>query len=110
MQGAQVQSLVGEHAMGQLSLCTTTTELVRLNKRACMLQTTEPMCSGPHQPQLDRENPHAKTREKPAPCIKQPVQQQAAHAAIKDPTCHDEDPGVLQLRPDTAHTHNKDNK
>ena len=52
-------------AAGQLSLRTTTTELVRLKERACMQQTTEPACSGPHVPQLEGENPHAATREKP---------------------------------------------
>ena len=40
------------HAMGQLSL----------NKRACMSQTTEPMPSGVHVPQLERENPYTTTR------------------------------------------------
>ena len=48
------------HVAGQLSPHTTTTE------RARMPQTTEPMRSGAHVPQLERENPHATTREKPA--------------------------------------------
>ena len=41
------------HATGQLSLCATTTELTCLNERACVLQTTEPTCSGTHAPQLE---------------------------------------------------------
>ena len=40
------------HAAGQLSPQATTTELVCLNYRACVLQTTEPMCSGTRMPQL----------------------------------------------------------
>ena len=40
------------HAMWQLSPRTTTTELARLNERACVPQTTEPMHSGAHVPQL----------------------------------------------------------
>ena len=40
------------HALGQVSPCTTTTELARLNKRACGPQTTEPMHSGTPAPQL----------------------------------------------------------
>ena len=55
------------HATGQLSPRATTTKLVCLNERACMLQTTEPTRSGPHVPQLERENPHATTREQPRP-------------------------------------------
>ena len=54
------------HAAGQLSPRATITELARLNQRACVLQTTEPTFSGAHTPQLERENPHATTREKPA--------------------------------------------
>ena len=47
-----------------------------------MLQATESVHSGAHAPQLERENPHATTREKPARCNKRSR--------------------VLQLRPDTA--------
>ena len=54
------------HAAEQLSPCATTTELLHLNERACIPQTTEPMLPGAHVPQLERENPHATTREKPA--------------------------------------------
>ena len=46
------------HAAGQLSLHATTTELTHFNKRAPVLQTTEPTHPGAHMPQLDRENPH----------------------------------------------------
>ena len=53
-------------AAGQLSPRTTTTELKRLKERACRPQTTEPTCPGAHAPQLERENPHAATREKSA--------------------------------------------
>ena len=56
------------HAAGQLSPCATTTELPRLNTRARVLQTTEPTRPGARAPQLERENPHATTREKPARC------------------------------------------
>ena len=52
------------HATWQLSPRATTTELMRLKKRACMPQTTEPTCSGARVPQLERENPHATVREK----------------------------------------------
>ena len=38
------------HATGQLSLHATTTELARLNERAHVLQTTEPMRPGAHAP------------------------------------------------------------
>ena len=52
------------HAAGQLSPLATTIELARLNVRARVLQTTEPMRSAALMPQLDR-SPHATTREKP---------------------------------------------
>ena len=43
------------------------TEPARLNERASVLQTTEPMRPGAHMPQLEGENPlQATTREKPA--------------------------------------------
>ena len=53
------------HAAGQLSPRATTTELARLNERACVLHTTESTHPGAHAPQLERENLHATTREKP---------------------------------------------
>ena len=53
------------HAAGELSPHATTTELAHLNKRGCMPQTTQPMHPGAFVPQLDRENPHTTTREKP---------------------------------------------
>ena len=62
------------HAVGQISPRATTTELAHLNERACMPQTTEPMCSGACTPQLERENPHATTREKPMQCNDVPTQ------------------------------------
>ena len=52
------------HATGQLSPRATTTELAHLNKRARVLQTTEPMCSGARAPQLER-SPCTTTREEP---------------------------------------------
>ena len=55
------------HAAGQLSPRATTIELGCLNERACMLQTTEPMCAGARTPQLERENLHTTPREKPEP-------------------------------------------
>ena len=54
------------HATGQLNPHATTTELTRLNERAHVPQTTEPTCPGAQAPQLERENPHATTREKSA--------------------------------------------
>ena len=45
------------HATGQLSPRNATTELLRLNERACVPQTTEPMGSGTRTPQL--ESPRA---------------------------------------------------
>ena len=66
------------HAAGQLSPRATTSELARLNRspRAASYRahalwtphatTTEPMHPGACAPQLERENPHAITREKPA--------------------------------------------
>ena len=62
------------HAAGQLSLHTTTIELERLNKRARVPQTTEPTCSAASAPQLQRENPHATIREKPAHHNEDPTQ------------------------------------
>ena len=56
------------HATGQLSPHATIIELRGLNKRAYVLQTTEPMCAGACGLQLKRENLHATTREKPAGC------------------------------------------
>ena len=45
------------HAMGQLSPRATTTELVHLNERSRVPQTTEPMRPGARTTQLERENP-----------------------------------------------------
>ena len=50
------------HAAGQLSPRATTIECASLNKRAHVLQTTEPTHSGARVPQLERENPHTTTR------------------------------------------------
>ena len=61
------------HATWQLSPHTTTTELAGLNRRACMPQTTEPMCPGACASQLERENLHATTREKPVRCNEDPA-------------------------------------
>ena len=82
------------HAMGQLSSCATTTELTRLNwsPRATNYRahtpwnphatTTEATYAGACAPQLERENPHATTREKPAHHNKEPA------CLNEDPTCH----------------------
>ncbi|XP_054944167.1 tetratricopeptide repeat protein 23 isoform X2 [Physeter macrocephalus] len=69
-------------AVGQQSLHTITTELAQLNKRAHMPQTTEPTHPGARVPQLERENLHAATREKPMR--------------------HNERSRMPQLRPDAA--------
>ena len=69
------------HAAGQLSPRATTIELASLNERARMPQTTEPTRSGACVPQLERENPHATTREKPSATTK------SLRTARKDPAC-----------------------
>ena len=73
------------HAMGELSPCATTTELVpqlesltAANYGAHMLwnlraTTTEPTHPGACAPQLERENPHATTREKPTHHKEEPM-------------------------------------
>ena len=73
------------HAAGQLSPCATTIELVRLNQRACVPQTTEPTRSGTLTPQLERENLHGTTREKPTRCNEEPARrnEKFPHAATK---------------------------
>ena len=77
------------HSAGQLRSRATTAELMHLNYRAHMPQTTEPTRSGAPVPQLERENPHTTTREKPVHCNKRfRMPQRRSH--------------VLQLRPDTA--------
>ena len=75
-------------AAGQLSPHTMTAELARLNERAHVPQTTEPTHSGTHEPQLERENPPATTREKPARHNRESTLQR------KDPTCLIEDPST----------------
>ena len=59
------------HATGQLSLSATTTELTCLNERA----RVPPMRPGARVPQLERENLHATTREKPACHNEEPTPQ-----------------------------------
>ena len=54
------------NATGQLSPHVTTTELTCLNERARVPQTTEPTRPGARATQLERENLHTTTREKPA--------------------------------------------
>ena len=71
------------HATGQLSLRATTTEFVCLNETARMPPTTELMCSGTRAPQLERENPHVTTREKPTPQRRHCVLQLRSDAAKK---------------------------
>ena len=84
------------HAVGQLSPRATTTEVMHLNERACMVQTTEPTHSGAHMPQIERENPHTTTKEKPARHNERShMPQQRSH--------------VLQLRPNTAKKKKKTN-
>ena len=77
------------HAARQLSPRATTIELVHLNERGRMPQTTEPTCPGAHEPQLERENPHAATTKKP-------------ERRNKETARHNESSHVPQLRPDTA--------
>ena len=87
------------HAAGQLSLRATTTGPSRLNQRAACCKTTEPTCSGVHVPQLERENLHATTREKPTHRNQREAHmlqlERSPHASMKRSR-------VLQLRPDAA--------
>ena len=73
------------HATGQLSSRAIATEIVRLNQRACVPQTTEPTRSGTLTPQLERENLHGTTREKPTRCNEEPARrnEKFPHAATK---------------------------
>ena len=69
------------HATGQLSPRATTTELTRLNERACVPQTTEPTLPGACTPQLKRGKPtHHSYREAH-------TLQRRAHTATKDLVC-----------------------
>ena len=77
------------HAAGQLSLHTATTELVHLNERARVPQTTEPTHLGAHTPPLERENLHATTRENPVHCNEETARR-------------NERPCMPQLRPNAA--------
>ena len=82
------------HAMWQLSPRTTTTELARLNERACVPQTTEPMHSGAHVPQLQSpralEPAHHNQREKtrtPQPERSPCTSTKSPRTTTKDPAC-----------------------
>ena len=77
------------HAAGQLSPHAKTAEVACLNKRAHVPQTTEPTRPGACMPQLERENLHATTREKPVHLNRRSRVPQRA-------SC------TLQLRPNTA--------
>ena len=68
------------HAAGQLSL--------PASARAHVSQSTEPTLSGARAPQLERENPHATTKEKPVGCNEEPTPQGRSR--------------MPQLRPDAA--------
>ena len=73
-------------AAGQLGLCTTTTEIAHLNKRAHVPPTTEPMYPGACAPQLERESVHSTTRENPMHCNEEPVcckKKKIPHATTK---------------------------
>ena len=87
MQGTQVQSLVGELRSHMPSPHATTTELARLNKRAHVPLTTESTHPGARVPQLERENLHAATREKPerSAAMKSPhtAMKKTSHASTK---------------------------
>ena len=60
------------HATGQLSPCATTPELMGLNGRVCVPQTTEPTRSGARVPQPERETP-ARLNEEPSCLNKDPA-------------------------------------
>ena len=72
------------HATGQLSPRATTTELACLNERAHLPQSTEPTHHNyrAHAPQLERENPHATSREKPVHHNKEPALRRKIPRAI----------------------------
>ena len=90
------------HAVGQLSPCATTIELVHLNERAHVPQTTEPTHSGAYAPQLERENLHAATtREKPEHHNEEPMRRNK-RSHMPQPRSH-----VPQLRPYAAPKKNK---
>ena len=84
------------HTSGQLSPHTTTVELACLNERACVPQTTESTHTGACVPQLERENPHATTKEKPE------RYNEAATRANKRSRTPQQRSHVPQLRPDAA--------
>ena len=83
------------HAVGQLSPSATTAEHMP-QLESPHATTTEPMHSGARTPQLERENPHTTTREKPVHCDKEPVRHNKG-SHILQRRSH-----VPQLRPDVA--------
>ena len=84
------------HAAGQLCPHATTTEFMRLNKRARVLQTTEPTCPGACTPQLERKPTRHSYREACAPQLEKP-----AHGNERSRTPQRRS-RVLQLRPNAA--------
>ena len=84
------------HAAGQLSPWATTNELIHLNERVFVPQTTEPTRSGACAPQLERENLHATTREKPQCCNEETTRRNERSRVPQQRS------RVPQLRPDTA--------
>ena len=92
------------HAAGQLSLCSTTIELMRINERVRGPQTTEPMRPEAHAPQPERENLHATTREKPERCNEETARCNERSHIPQRRSC------VPQLRLDVAKKINKINK
>ena len=94
-QGTKIPHATGQlslHTPQLLSLCASTREPSCLNYRAHMLwtphtTTKEPTHPGAHTPQLERENPHSTTREKPMCHNEEPM-----HRNEKDTTCLSEDP------------------
>ena len=94
------------HAVGQLSPCATTTELMRLNERACVLQITEPMRPGAHAPQLER-SPWATTGEKSMRHnwreVHAPQLERSPCATTREkPAHHNKRSRMPQLRPNAA--------
>ena len=71
------------HATGQLSPHATATEPAHLKERARVPQTTELTHPGARAPQLERENPHATTREKPKQTARH--HKRIPHASTKIP-------------------------
>ena len=106
MQG-DVGSIPGQgtkipHAVGQISPRITTTELMHLNKRACVWQTTEPMCSGPHTPQLQSPGALKPSRHNQREKTYTPQLERRPRATTKSPCATTKSPHTSTKTPHVA--------